>query len=214
MSLSKDLQQNGFVQFGSDGEQSTINIARSIGQVFRVESMPLIQTLTPREKVSENESTYSGNYGMEMFPFHTDLAHWYRPPRYLMLRCVIPAKEVFTRIVHGDSIFKDESPLELKRALFKPRRRLDNKSYFLRLVQDGIIRWDSLFIRPTNSLAEEMKVRIMKKFDNADFKSILFEKPGDVIVLDNWKVLHCRSRIPASAHERRIERIYFEKVAF
>lgn len=214
MFQSNDLKMNGFVQFDSDEDQSSINVARTIGRVFRVESMPLVQALTPREQVAEKKNTYSGNYGMEMFPFHTDLAHWYTPPRYLMLRCIIPAEEVFTGIVHGNLIFKDESLQELKRALFKPRRRLDNKSYFLRLLHDGIIRWDSLFIRPANAVAEEVQVRIANNIDNIDFKKIRFEKPGDVVLLDNWKVLHCRSRIPVSAKSRRVERVYLDEVIF
>ena len=214
MSLNHELKENGFVLFGSDKNQSSICVANSIGKVFRVESMPLVQTLTPREMKNEKKSTYSGNFGKEMFPFHTDLAHWYRPPRYLMLRCIVPAKEVYTGILHGNSIFKDESPVELKKALFKPRRRLDNKSYFLRLFQEKMIRWDTLFIRPANSMAEKVQERILEKLADTEFKKVFFELPGETILLDNWKVLHCRSQVPLSAHNRKIERIYLEEVIF
>ncbi len=214
MSQSKDLEANGFIQFSSDKNQSSLEVAESIGRVFRVHSMPLVQTLTPREQIKEGKNTYSGNYGMEMFPFHTDLAHWYTPPRYLMLRCKNPADDVFTGIAHGNSIFNDESMLNLKRALFKPRRRLDNKSYFLRLFYDGIIRWDSLFICPANTLAEEVQMRIANKIDNVDFKKVCFNSPGEVVLLDNWKVIHCRSQIPVSAKNRKIERVYLDEVIF
>ena len=59
MSRSKELETNGFILFGSDEDKSSIHVAESVGRVFRVESMPLVQTLTPREKINEQKNTYS-----------------------------------------------------------------------------------------------------------------------------------------------------------
>ena len=102
--------------------------------------------------------------------------------------------------------------MELSRALFKPRRRLDNKTYFLRLVREGIDRWDSLFIRPANMIAEKLGVRIKEKIADASYKKIYLANPGDVAILDNWKLLHCRSRIASSALNRKLERVYLEEI--
>lgn len=59
-------------------------------------------------KIDEQDNTYSGNFGLEVFPFHTDLAHWYIPPRYIFLRCVNPAEYVATKLIDRQSILDEQ----------------------------------------------------------------------------------------------------------
>ena len=46
-------------------------------------------------------NTYSGRYGYNEFPFHTDLAHFLAPPPYLFLRCVRGHQSVRTLLIDG-----------------------------------------------------------------------------------------------------------------
>jgi hypothetical protein len=143
---------------------------------------------------------------------HTDLAHWYVPPRYILLRCVVPSDEVATKIVHSRSVLKGESKCEISRAHFKPRRRLDHKSYLLKLYEDGVFRWDSLFIVPANVLGRTLKQKVEAKLQSLEADEVVFESPGDCLLMDNWKVLHGRCSVPATAMQREIERVYMSEV--
>ena len=55
------LEKHGFSVFETNSQKSMIEIASNLGDIFKVETMPLIQTLTPRLKVNESDNTYSGN---------------------------------------------------------------------------------------------------------------------------------------------------------
>src|SRR2546423_858394 len=72
---------------------STEEVARSAGRLVNVEALlpgsgiPSVQVLHPRPQAEAPRNQYSGTFGLGEFPLHTDLAHWSRPPRYLMLRC-------------------------------------------------------------------------------------------------------------------------------
>lgn len=66
--------------------RSTDRVAARLGDIMLPWGGELVQELTSRAISTPN--TYSGIFGLERFPFHTDLAHWPIPPRYLLLRCI------------------------------------------------------------------------------------------------------------------------------
>lgn len=175
--------------------------------------MPLVQTLTPRLKDNERENTYSGNFGVDEFPFHTDMAHWYVPPRYLFLRCVVPVLDVETKLINSKDIWGDIDASVLSRAHFKPRKKLDRTANLLKIKQGDIFRWDSIFIEPANSNAEELKLMILSSIKNVKNMTLTLDKKGDCLLIDNWRMLHGRSVISAKSMNRKIERVYFDEVA-
>jgi len=190
----------------------TLEFAESIGKIIANPEYPTVQRLTPKIKSDAPKNVYSGNYGLKEFPLHTDLAHWHIPPRYLILRSVVPVPKVYTIIVHKKFILDGLPFSVINRALFKPRRRLDNKQFLLRINQEQIFRWDQLFLKPVNDEAKA----IMNHIINYEYKkdAILFElnKPYECIILDNWLVLHGRSQVPISGASRVIERIYLSEI--
>ncbi len=163
---------------------------------------------------------YSGNYGLQEFPLHTDLAHWYIPPRYLILRCVIPAPDVLTALVDFSTALAGIPENTIRRAQLLPRRKLDGKRHLLRLLQnvDGkhLLRWDSLFVVPANREAKEVSDHVINLPINLRVKpqimKMAFTYPGDTIIVDNWRMLHGRSSVPSSSVDRLIERVYLEKI--
>lgn len=207
-----ELKNKGIVQFKTSSKSRIVEIANDIGSIFRVTSMPLVQTLTPRLKENEPNSTYSGNFGIGEFPFHTDLAHWYKPPRYLLLRCVIPATEVATKVIDSKRVLDKVEKYEISRANFLPRRRLDNKLYFLKLYSQGVFRWDSIFIVPSNKEAIILKEKVKEVIEEIEYEPIFLNEPGDCILIDNWRMLHGRSKVSQSSMNRTIERIYMNEI--
>lgn len=204
------LEEYGFSIFETNSQKSMIEIASNLGDIFKVETMPLVQTLTPRLKVNENDNTYSGNFGLNNFPYHTDLAHWYIPPRYILLRCVNPVKNVATKLIDKQQVLEHESKELINRALFLPRKRLDKKANLLKIMNGGLFRWDSLFIKPANNAGKVLKENIENRVKNISSKKVFLNKAGESILIDNWRMLHARGSIDERSMHRKIERIYFQ----
>jgi hypothetical protein len=77
-----------------DVEREAHNAFERIGKIDVLEGFSDVQTLTPKSETNATPNTYSGNYGLGEFPFHTDLAHWSVPPRYVAIRCEVGAASV------------------------------------------------------------------------------------------------------------------------
>ena len=179
--------------------------------------MHSIQALEPRAAEDAPPNTYSGNYGRGEFPLHTDLAHWCLPPRYLALRCVEGVTGVVTRLHDGHAVIASVGKAALERALVQPRRPLDNRRALLRLLdsRDGsapLLSWDRLFIVPVTPTAEVTFNLLRAYTEFAKVIEVSLAKPGDTLVLDNWRMLHGRSAAGGNESQRRIERAYFDKL--
>ena len=200
------------VKLSSRKNISTIQFALTIGSIIDVSPLSLVQTLIPRKKEDSQSNTYSGNYGIKFFPMHTDLAHWYLPPRYLLLRCIVPAHNVATNIINLNDILKEEMKELVRSALFRPRRKLNNKMYLLTLQQKDLFRWDSIFLKPANKAGIILKNIIEDRIKTIKESKIFLCESGDSLLIDNWKVMHGRDRIPNNSFNRKIERIYLSTV--
>lgn len=213
LGATKNLKALGYDFFDDLRPDLTIEeFGNRYGELLKIPSMPLVQKLIPKHKESEPLNTYSGIFGTGVFPFHSDMAHWYRPPRYLILRCSVPDEHVTTRLVQANQVIPRHDTITAKRALFKPRRKLDGKSYLLKLSDPELFRWDSVFIEPANAEAVELSVDIQARLAVEDFVEFRFSNEGQVLMIDNWKMLHARSTVGELSCAREIERVYLETV--
>lgn len=210
-----NLKRDGFVQFkGNILGNDTLSVANVLGSVAQrdVSGADVVQSLVPSEIKSKEASSYSGNFGMGEFPFHTDLAHWYKPPRFLLLRCITPSTGVFTSVLLSASLFLRENKNDLRRALFRPRRRLDSRLSPLRLFEKDFYRWDTLFLRPLNKLSKSLQSRIEQRIMEFTPQKIVLAQKGDCVLIDNWNTFHARSAVPPEANSRKIERVYLSNL--
>lgn len=211
--LFKKLAEDGYVTFdGHSFGDTSKEIATNIGTVINVPGAKTVQELRPANKATLEASSYSGNYGIEEFPFHSDMAHWFRPPRYLLLCCKVPAMSVETRVVKSEDIFEGEDIHDLRRALFRPRRRLSGRLSPLRLFEGDFYRWDSLFIQPINKLALSLQTRIIGRLAKVSYEAVVLGDCNQCLLIDNWRTFHSRSAVTAEGMNRRIERVYLAEV--
>jgi L-asparagine oxygenase len=170
--------------------------------------------LIPR--ASETPNTYSGIYGLERFPFHTDLAHWRLPPRYLLLRCLKGYDDVSTLLVDGEALIEEVTVNILSRAIVKPRRPRAGTFPFLRLCESDDagyrLRWDEMFLKPASPVGEVADQRVRAYLACCAPLYIALARPGDTLLIDNWRMLHARSPVPVGREDRRIERIYLGRL--
>lgn len=213
--MKQDIARQGysFVQEFSPGTD-IIAIATAIGQPLTPWDDGLIQELVPREAALPN--TYSGIYGLDRFPFHTDLAHWRIPPRYLLLRCVTGYADIPTLLLDGNALFDAVTQDILLRAIYQPRRPRDGKVTLLRLYEpkndNYCFRWDEVFLKPASRIGEVADVCVKEHIRNCVPSSHCLARPGDILLIDNWRMLHARSPIPVGRINRKIQRIYLEKL--
>ena len=206
-------------------ESSTIAIARAVDTVIEIDSLlpgynlPTVQTLTPQRKIESSANRYSGVYGYERFPFHTDLAHWARPPRYILIRCKTGSPLVTTNPVPEKTIESEIGPRLFRKALVRPRTAIHNEVLQLlplTFFDNRFVgyRWDQLFLKPMNEPA-----RIVKKFMSDHQRNLkrsvdlVLEHKGDTLIIDNWSTLHSRSAIREKAVDRVLERVYLSDLA-
>jgi hypothetical protein len=216
MQWSKDsVARHGFAlvrnyRLGTD----TVTIASELGKPLTPWKDGLVQVLIPRANAKPN--TYSGIYGLGRFPFHTDLAHWRLPPRYLLLRCVKGYYDIPTLLLDGQQLIESDLLDLLTRAVVKPRRPQNGAITLLRLCEasdEGYrLRWDEAFLKPASRVGEVADQRIRERLANSEPISISLASPGDLLLVDNWRMLHARSAIPVDRQDRKIERIYLERL--
>lgn len=211
--LKEDIARQGyaFAHEFSPGTD-TIAVADTIGRPLTPWEGGLVQELVPHDTATPN--TYSGIYGLDRFPFHTDLAHWRLPPRYLLLRCVAGYADVPTLLLDSRALLDAVTMDILTRAIYRPRRPRDGKLTLLRLYEptnDGYcFRWDEVFLKPASKIGELADVRMKEQLLKHVPMSHCLARPGDILLIDNWRMLHARSPIPAERMDRKIQRIYLE----
>ena len=189
-----------------------------IGKIDVLEGFASVQTLTPKSETNTTPNTYSGNYGLGEFPFHTDLAHWSVPPRYIALRCEVGAASVATRVLDGANVIESLGEDLLYHSLVTPRRPMQYGHQLLRIVDKpnpdkGVLfRWDSLYLRAANKAAVEALDRIMQMLKTATPSEFLLRNRGDTLVIDNWRMLHGRSPVGTDSISRNIKRAYLSEL--
>ncbi len=212
LSLLKELKRRGYANLGVlNPDMDTLDLAAKIGTIVKIPGLSEVQKLTPKSKEDNPRNTYSGNYGTDEFPMHTDLAHWYQPPRYFLLRCKAPDPEVGTFFLPFKKALKGLPDVTQKRALFKPRRKLDRKMFFLRFTQDEVFRWDPLYIIPENQEARNVAEHLCS-LEKECFDRLYLTQRAQSVLVDNWRVLHGRSDVGATVSSRLIERVYFSEL--
>ena len=221
--VSTLLQQNGYAFLTRwKTDDSTFAIADSLGTVVNIDTLlpnvrvSTVHTLAPRCQSASHFNKYSGVFGLGEYPLHTDLAYWNRPPRYLLLRCQFGSPTVTTRLLTVHDLSHALSNTELRGALVRPRRPVLQESICLlpllfRSSNITGIRWDPVFLVPMNDAAFRVGA-LMHSRANVWSKVLTLAEHGDTLILDNWRVLHGRSRVPSINRDRRLERVYLSEI--
>ncbi|MBX9848415.1 MAG: TauD/TfdA family dioxygenase [Rhodocyclaceae bacterium] len=183
-----------------------------LGQVELVDGFQAIQMLVPKRMEDATPNTYSGNFGTQTFPLHTDLAHWAVPPRYVALRCQEGSTAVATLILDSRNLIQEIGEEHMSMSLLQPRRPFHGYGIpLLRLLEKTKetirLRWDPIYLKPANSFAAPIFEATRQALQQAPAKEVFLSDIGDTLIFDNWRMLHGRSPVPDGTN-RRIERAY------
>jgi alpha-ketoglutarate-dependent taurine dioxygenase len=211
--IREDVLERGFAFRPSYGEGvvGEISVAQ-VGTPVSLGSGSSLHALTPASTDQRGPNSYSGLYGLGAFPLHTDLAHYRLPPRYFVLRCRLPGSLVGTTLLDSADIVASVGASLLSRGLVQPRRPRAGTRPLLRLYDPAIrlFRWDFEFIRPASDAGAEAVAAVGAALHRSEPAEIRLDYPGDMVVIDNWRMLHGRTAVPPSGTGRCIERVYLE----
>jgi L-asparagine oxygenase len=213
--IANAVNTKGFAIIRGHAPESSGRTALSqLGEIVKLPGICDVQVLAPRRTDESPPNIYSGNFGCEEFPLHTDLAHWSVPPKYLALRCVAGTNDVATRIFDSRELVSTLGSTTLRRALVQPRRPINRARPLLRLLENGsterwLFRWDRLFVVPATPESSLVCEAVGEYLSLSTAAEIVLVNPGDTLIIDNWRMLHGRSAVGATALQRRIERTYF-----
>ena len=201
---------------------STVEVAHQLGAIINIDRLlpfsgiPTVQSLRPRGTKEVQQNQYSGHFGFDRFPLHTDLAHWILPPHCLLLRCLVGTEDVFTNLLPCRYVIDLVGAAALRKAVLRIRRRHFGCSGLVRAMSPHhhaeVFRWDPVFLEPLSRHARALqRVMVDSDWDDATIK-VQLRKPGDTILIDNWRMLHGRSQVPPRSILRHVERVYLSEV--
>ncbi len=199
---------------------STLELSRNIGSILNLHTIDCIypsvevDVLTPKDKASDHLNRYHGNFGFGEYPAHTDFAHWFIPPRYLLLRARTGTSAVRTFIYPTHVLSDLLSSEAVHRALFFPRaaRTVTALPFRIPKCDEFTIRYDSFFIQPANVQAAYCMEILRSDVFLSTRKSIVLSDSRHALVIDNWRCLHGRDAVQINDRNRAIERVYLEKI--
>lgn len=213
--LRERIETDGYVVLpGVARGRSTECVAHDLGDPIAHLADVVTQVLVPKETSTPN--TYSGIFGLGGFPFHTDLAHLSSPPRYLLLRCIRGYADVPTLLLDGRKIAAEVGRDAMARALMRPRRPQGGGLSMRRLLEtvdgDELIRWDQVYLEPSSPVGRQVSAAWRTLINEAAPTPVAMADDGDVLIIDNWRMLHARPPISSERRDRRLERVYLRSV--
>jgi len=207
---TNELEHAGYSFTHGVYQKDLIEIVQQLGPI-RVDrrSPEPVREIRPQPICSANPNTLSSRYGTGVFPFHTDTAHWDQPARYLVLYCVEPGEGRRPTLVQDSRVWQlNEAEKDLAcRALWKTghvRPRLCMLAE--RTANCLTIRYDKDCMRPMTAEARELEPLIEFRINQADRKEIDWDA-GDLLVIDNQRMLHARGKSNGMDTNRMLKRI-------
>jgi len=192
------------VKRASCDDESLLSLLAALGPVSTTKRNPEpIRRISPVSVQEAPPNTLSSRFGTSAFPFHTDGAHWCRPPTFLSLYC--------------DSAGETQRPTYLlpTTAFSKPTRRLlerehwivntGTRAFFTTVMSKGAIRFDRACMNPLEGDTSELVVTEIAA-DRRRHIRVDWDE-GDLLIIANDRCLHSRGDAERRGTERVLARV-------
>jgi alpha-ketoglutarate-dependent taurine dioxygenase len=174
----------------------------------------LIRDIRPQPSDTANANTLSSRYGMGTFPVHTEAAYFRKPPRYFLLYCVEPGSGGRPTLLLDALTLSSRLP-DARRPgtwVVKAGRRPFLCDVFWRKAPNQFgIRYDRecIFPRGPAALAEEQTIQ---DFITSSTLATLGWESGQLLIIDNHRVLHGRGSSNKDDRDRWLKRVLVREV--
>jgi hypothetical protein len=172
-------------------EAELLGLAQQLGKVAGNIEHPLT-VLRPRAPSESRLNTLSKKYGMGDFPLHADTSHWICPVRYVLFLGVRGCQEAPTRILDTRLISlttAEEAIAQQSLFVFQSGARSFYSS--IKDPRRPFIRFDPGCMKPVSSQARHA-INLFAADRNSNCIIEINWMPSQLLVLDNWRVLHGR----------------------
>lgn len=187
-----------------------LQIAKVLGKpAGELRSSAIVRKITPQPLHLAKPNTLSSRFGEGEFPFHTDTAYWEVPAKYVLLHCESPgsgARPTILIDIKSWDLTTDE-----KSNLCSEVWQTINGKVFLCTVMshsphDRILRFDEACMRPVTRRAFLGHDLIRAKIGASRKTTIRWGK-GDLLVIDNHRLLHARGAANKTDRDRILNKI-------
>jgi alpha-ketoglutarate-dependent taurine dioxygenase len=204
--MARQVIAAGWLRF-SLPEHGTIStqidfIAQSLATPVAGRKRRMIEELAPTRREDAESRSLSAIHGLSCFPLHTDGAHLIEPPRFIVLACVNPGSTSVPTVL---ARFRDLG-VDGKAGVYLVRNGRRSFYSSIRDPSRPFIRFDQGCMTPIDDHARRTMDAIADSGASIEQTAIYWRK-GDVLILDNWSMLHGRG-LPTSSvsPDRRILR--------
>lgn len=168
----------------------------------------LVESIKPLRKEEALPKSLSAMFGTGSFPMHTETAHWPVPCRYMFLFCANKGEgKRPTLLLDSRRIRFNKTELQIMKSgifLFRNSRN----SFYSNVISShsDFFRFDPGCMEPMNDAATEA-LRIMNcKISKEKLIKINWHV-GDLLILNNWTMLHGRAGNNKDDQNRELLRI-------
>jgi alpha-ketoglutarate-dependent taurine dioxygenase len=207
--VREGLNQNGwcmgaFPQFRHlDLTAQVKMVAETLGEIVPGRGRQLVEQVIPRTAEAAPKGSLSSLYGLRSLPLHTDMAHWPRPCRYLVLACAVEGPSstpTFLLDSHQVSLSRSEAAA-CRNAIFLVRN--GRRSFYgcISSADRQFIRIDPGCMAPMSEAGNAA----LDAFGSERQAQVMCQhhwKAGDILIIDNWRVLHGRGNVASTTHGR------------
>jgi hypothetical protein len=173
--------------------QQIHKLAWHLGEIVPGRNRQPIERVVPHAPDAAYAGSLSSEYGLNALPLHTDTAHWPVPCRYLVMGCIEPGpRPVPTMLLDSRKVQLSQNEISLCRNT--PFLVRNGRRSFYGSILDA----DRTFIRFDRGCMTPLSQRghtALDVFSDQRHAGILHShnwRAGQIIVFDNWRVLHGR----------------------
>ena len=212
--LQLDLEKYGWTHLEASSEYDEIisfvvdETARLLGPMATARAGATREIVVPLHRVDAHPRSQSAAYGLGPLPFHVELSHRQVPCRYLVLGCLDPGQpSCSTTLLDWRSLgFTSHDLSQLRGAplLVRNGRR---SFYTSALPADGrFLRYDVECIEAVDARGRAALNTIQTRLSAAASISQNWRR-GDILVIDNWRMLHGREAVQQDSGRRLVRRL-------
>lgn len=206
------LEKDGWCVFECDTqhlEDEALAIARTLGEpVASRRGGALVDRIVPQAADSSHPRSLTSQHGLGSFPLHIDTAHWLTPCHFIILACEAPgASDRPTELLDSRDLRLD--PAERSVLETEPMRIINGRYSFYSTVLAPFrpfIRYDPGCMTATRQPGLEAISMLAKERWTDRILEVRW-KAGDVLVVDNWRMMHGRGVGTNCGAERKLIRV-------
>lgn len=165
------------------------------------------EVVRPRAATEAHPRSMSADYGHGALPFHTELSHRLRPCRYLLLGCFEPGSPgAATMLLDWRTLGFSPDELQLLQDAPILVRSGRHSFYSTILPPDrAYLRYDPCCLEAIDGRGQQA-LQLVEERLTAASPEVHHWCQGDILVIDNWRILHRRG--PSGRHSgRRLARV-------